>query len=52
MVKVLKGKMYEEQLKSFGLFSLDKKRLRGDHTEVYCFLTRGEERQVLVSYFC
>ena len=43
MVKVLEGKMYEEWLKSFGLFSLEKRKLRGDLIMVYSFLVRGSE---------
>ena len=37
MVKGLEGKMYEEQLRSLGLFSLEK---RGDLIVAYSFLTR------------
>lgn len=41
IVKGLKGKPYEEKLSSYGLFSLEKRKLRGDHVTVCDFLVRG-----------
>lgn len=42
MVKCLQGKTYEELLTSLGLFTLKKRRLRGDLlTEVFNILIRG-----------
>ncbi|KAJ7416297.1 hypothetical protein BTVI_35996 [Pitangus sulphuratus] len=41
MVKGLKGKPDEEQLKATGLLSLEKRRLREDLIAVYPFTVRG-----------
>ena len=41
MVKGVEGKMYEERLKSLGLFSLEQSRLRGDRIVASDFHPRG-----------
>lgn len=41
MVKGLEGKRLEEQLRALGLFSMEKRRLRGNIILVYNFLARG-----------
>ncbi|KAJ7419044.1 hypothetical protein WISP_56497 [Willisornis vidua] len=41
MVKGLEEKPYKEQLRSLGLFSLEKRRLRGHFTAVFNIFMRG-----------
>lgn len=49
MVKGLEGKTYEEQLRSFGLFIPEQRRLNGDLFAAYGFHMRGTEGQALIS---
>lgn len=43
MVKGLKGKTWEKQLMSVGLFTLEQRRLRGDLIIVYSFFQEVAE---------
>lgn len=49
LAKIFKGKIHERQLKTFGLFNLKKKSLRGDLIEVNTFLRRALKGEVLIS---
>lgn len=49
MVRYLEAKAYEEQMKSYGFFSLGKSRLSGNLMAAYSFLTRGMEEQALIT---
>lgn len=49
LIKALEGMSYEEWLRTFGLSSLEKRRLRGNLIAFYNFLRRGGREVLIVS---